>query len=224
MSVTEPIFGTDISNHNPNLTLIPKMAELDYKFCFVLAGQGAWFKNQLYNRQQRQLATHGILRGAYYFLDGNASGRSQANHFLDLVGDIENVMLALDFERYSPPPNNTILRDAIRELRNHTQKTLVIYSGPGFWNEPPASGPLSNFDGNLIAWNASYAEDNTGFGENHQRFAKQYYESIRQWQWNQSFASYKSTWFQQFGQGYIDNSWVDVNAARVSMDKLKRLA
>jgi GH25 family lysozyme M1 (1,4-beta-N-acetylmuramidase) len=235
MSITAPIWGTDISNHNPKTTLIPRMAAQNYAYSFVLAGQGAWFKNDLYRRQQKQLAENDMIRGAYYFLSGEASGAAQANHFLNIIGDTSDLMIAIDFERYSPPPTNAILRDCIATLRRQvgSNKPLIVYSGPGFWFNPPSSGPLADYGDNLIAWNASYLVDNTGFGENHQRNMKQWYSSVinwqgyehvYDWQWDQHFAAKEKTWWQQLGQAYIDDTWVDANAFRGSIERLKSFA
>jgi hypothetical protein len=95
--------------------------------------------------------------GLYHFLDGTASGAEQANYFVSQMKsttgrtDGRGIAIVVDFENYAVPPTNRHLREFIRELRKDVSRHPIgVYSNYSFWNEPPASGRIADFDADYV--------------------------------------------------------------------------
>src|SRR6266576_5479002 len=62
------------------------------------ATQGIRYIDPTYAERRKTAEGEGLMWGAYHFGVGEKSGRDQAEHFLETVGDTSEVLLALDIE------------------------------------------------------------------------------------------------------------------------------
>ncbi|WP_341822339.1 glycoside hydrolase family 25 protein [Wolbachia endosymbiont (group A) of Clivina fossor] len=71
------------------------------------ATQGVKYIDHEYAKRRKAAEEEGILWGAYHFGVGEKSGRDQAEHFLETIGDSSGVLLALDIEENKDGKNIT---------------------------------------------------------------------------------------------------------------------
>lgn len=123
--------------------------------------EGTTFADPLYAKRKTEIASLGMLFGAYHFgRKGNAI--AQADFFLSLVGDDPNTLLCLDLER-DLQGNVMPITDAevfVQRVKDKTGKLPVVYTGK--WvldiiNPTGHTSPL--FDCPL--WVASYTSEPT---------------------------------------------------------------
>jgi len=92
------------------------------------ATQGSGFVDPTFAPRVADARAAGMLVGAYHFMDGT-SPVEQMSHFLSIVGNTDNVLLALDFE-----PNEvsqasvTQLASAINAVKAVTGRVPVLYT------------------------------------------------------------------------------------------------
>jgi lysozyme len=72
----------------------------------------------------------GLLWGAYHFATGD-DGVRQAQHFLSVVGDFQNVLLALDFEQNPTGPSMSLeeARAFVTHVQAQTGRFPGLYGG-----------------------------------------------------------------------------------------------
>lgn len=165
MSRSEPIFGVDISSHQPGISLAQVKRE-GYEFCVVKATEGptydGWiYTNPEYDEQISGAKAAGMVTGVYHFLvEGPA--KAQVDHFLSTVGDVSGRIVMVDFEEYGNrdfalyDPTNATLKAFVAELQRRIgDHPVLLYSGLGYWNSGIPSGPVSQYGRDLTTWDAS---------------------------------------------------------------------
>ena len=103
----------DLSHHNGTVDL--QQAKGDGIIGVIhKATQGLTGLDPMYQTNKAKAADAGLLWGAYHFATGG-DGVEQAQHFLDVVGSVNNTLLVLDFEQ-NPSGSSMSLEDHSRLL------------------------------------------------------------------------------------------------------------
>ncbi|MEA2759142.1 MAG: lysozyme [Methylobacteriaceae bacterium] len=90
------------------------------------ATQGQLDIDPTYERNRANATQAGLLWGAYHFATG-ADGVAQAEHFLAVVGNTDNVLLALDFEENTAGSSMDL--DEARAFVTHVQARTGRFPG-----------------------------------------------------------------------------------------------
>jgi lysozyme len=118
----------DLSHHNGNVDL--QQAQGDGIIGVIhKATQGLTGLDPMYPTNRTKATNAGLLWGAYHFATGG-DGVEQAQHFLDVVGTVDNTLLVLDFEQ-NPSGGSMSLEDA-RAFVTHVNEATGRF--PGFYS------------------------------------------------------------------------------------------
>jgi lysozyme len=119
----------DISHHNGNVNLARAKGD-GILGVIHKASQGQTGKDPTYKANKRKALDAGLLWGAYHFATGS-DGIRQAEHFLDTVGDVNDVLLVLDFEPNPTGPSMTLeeARAFVTHVNEQTRRFPGFYSG-----------------------------------------------------------------------------------------------
>jgi len=118
----------DLSHHN-NYVDFAKVAAAGVLGVIHKATQGTTTVDPLYAQRRGEALAAGLLWGAYHFGDGS-DGVSQADHFLQVVGNDPQTLRVLDFE--SNPSGPTMSMEEARAFVTHVQS--VTGKWPGFYS------------------------------------------------------------------------------------------
>ena len=110
VAVADIINVVDISHHNGNVNF-GKVAEAGILGVIHKASQGQTGRDPTYKGNRRKAEEAGLFWGAYHFATGS-DGIRQADNFVEAVGDLDKVLLVLDFE-----PNPTGPSMSLEEAR-----------------------------------------------------------------------------------------------------------
>jgi lysozyme len=155
--------GIDVSHYDGTIDW-STVATTDVKFAYAKATQSTDYKDSQFAANWSGMKAHGILRGAYHFLDTTpgVSGTSQADYYLAEVasaggfatGDLPPM---LDWELQA---SGTTVSDAttnaqefIAEIKLKTGMPTIIYTYPDYWNN--TLGNPSGFTSDSL-WVANY--------------------------------------------------------------------
>lgn len=143
------ILGVDVSNVGQGR--VGWGAHPGVGFGIAKASQGAGFTDPQVRANLSGMRTHGIVPGAYHFLDGSP-GAAQCDHFLTAVGDPTGVILGLDVEmRGSGAQVNSFLT---RFAQRHPGRKILLYSNHGLWASVGAPADVARFP--VVGWHAGY--------------------------------------------------------------------
>lgn len=154
--------GTDTSFYVGQIDY-NKMKSAGAEFTFIRAGQGGWDDDMF---KENQSKSRGILpRGSYWFFDDRYSPSSQAEMYIDTVGDdLMELPLVVDYERsyggnYSGWKNLLLMISKLEELVPH--KKIMIYTRYYYWkvNSPPAGSSESEQFKKYPLWVAAYNDN-----------------------------------------------------------------
>lgn len=223
MTKQQPIFGVDVSGWQPVFDM--KQAKLEgMEFAIVKATEGPYrdgstFTNPHYKTQIRTARDAGLFVGVYHFLV-QTPAKAQVDHFLEVVGDVEGKILVVDYEAYPNfpilSPTMATLEDFVTELRRRVgNHPIVVYAGQGYWEEPPANGPITHLD--VTTWDAFYP---LGFEVGAPRVL---YEGIKTRGWGERWGNQEPMLWQFSSTGRVAGLNVDVNALQGSLTDLARL-
>lgn len=164
--------------------------------------------------------------GGYHFLDATATGKAQAQHFVGRMKratgreDAQDIAIVIDFEGYSGDgwdlsPTNEILRDFVRELREHVGRHPIgVYSNYNFWTGGKPSGPVEDYGIDYV-YDSRYPYDKTLPNPIH---------SMREaldWYWKQpKWGGKRPAIWQGSGSGWVGDVVCDGNLLFVPFDEL----
>jgi hypothetical protein len=168
----------------------------------------------------------GLVRGVYGFPvnPDYADMDDQLDVFLNTVGDFDNRMIMVDYEKYGPHPAATCtvpaLKAYIRGIRQAVpNRHIVLYSNYNFWNEEPYTGKAEDFGPNIVMMHAWYWRD-----EPYQHPLAHYHKAMG---WNDTKFWHslggRVPEFTQFCTGYTGDEVIDQDAYRLEMEDLMRL-
>ena len=154
----DTVDGIDISGYQH-----PSGASIDWgqvaqskKFVIIKATQGTGYVNPYFADDARAARAHGLIVGAYHFLDSDVGGTAQANHFLDVIGSAPDGDLPpmIDVEDttsgFSAADRAQVMHDWIARVEQATGRRPLIYSGSWYWG--PYLGSPSGYADYPKAW------------------------------------------------------------------------
>lgn len=98
------------------------------------ATQGVKYVDPEYTKRKKAAEKEELLWGAYHFGVGEKSGKDQAEHFLETIGDSSNILLALDIEENKD--GKSIMPKQAEDFVNRvylvTGRLPLIYGSPSF--------------------------------------------------------------------------------------------
>lgn len=225
-------FGSDYSEHNGNVTLeslVGKPGNLAFVIIRATGGlgntKGVWVDRMLpkWIKELRSWAKAGVCMGAVYGFpvdDARVDLDTQLDVFLNTVGDFTGLVPMIDYEMYGPQPAATVDPDGLHYYSDGIGKELgfnyyqMLYSG-GFYDEPPPTGPVSDFRAPITTMNAWYRSMQEI--ENRRQY---YYQNVQgSGYWNR-FGGQDSD-FTQYG---IGEGNVDLDACRRSKEWMMKLS
>ena len=113
------IIGVDVSAYQANIDM-NKLKEQNIKFIYIKATEGSKKQDDRFAQNWENAKNADLLSGAYHFFSYDSEGKTQAENFIQTVGDdIQGRLLpVVDVEYYGDkeqnPPNKA---DVVRELR-----------------------------------------------------------------------------------------------------------
>lgn len=128
--------GIDVSHYQGAVDW-EEIAAQDVDFAFIKATEGSSHVDEYFYDNWQAAAQTELYVGAYHFFSFDSPGQTQAELFIDTVGDLKGKLApAIDIEYYGekekdPPKQEAVrkeLRDMLEILEEHYQKTPVIYT------------------------------------------------------------------------------------------------
>jgi lysozyme len=119
----------DISHHNGNVNF-RKVAEAGILGVIHKASQGQTGRDPTYKGNRRKAEEAGLFWGAYHFATGS-DGLRQADNFVEAVGDLDKMLLVLDFEPNPTGPSMSLeeARSFVTHVKEKTGRFPGFYSG-----------------------------------------------------------------------------------------------
>ncbi|MFC4122866.1 GH25 family lysozyme [Nonomuraea zeae] len=144
------MFGVDVSHWNGRLDWAA-IADSGVEFAFAKATEGVHYKDPTWARNRTAMLALGerFVPGAYCFLRGDADITRQVDLFLDVVGDVAPIMVALDVESREGVSRQATAEDAmewVAEFKSRTGGHPVIGYYPRWYWKQHGEGDLSFFD------------------------------------------------------------------------------
>ena len=152
-------FGIDVSKHQGSTIDWHRVKASGISFAFSRA-MICTLPDYTFRSNVTRMREAGLIPGAYHFLYGSswASPEEQADRFMDLVGDPEGMLIALDVE--SDGTSRPTARDAERWVARFRSRypdhPVLLYTGRWYW-----VGVLRNPRGGHIAplWHSRYVSN-----------------------------------------------------------------
>jgi lysozyme len=119
----------DISHHNGDVNLVKAKAD-GILGVIQKATQGQSGNDPTFKTNRTKASDAGLMFGAYHFATGS-DGLKQAEHFLEVVGSVKDVLLVLDFEPNPTGPSMTLeeARAFVTHVAEQTGRFPGLYSG-----------------------------------------------------------------------------------------------
>jgi len=135
--------GIDVSGWQPAIRW-DEVKAAGYDFCFVKASEGVSVKDKNFKNYWKDSKAAGMVRGAYHYFHSNIDPVDQANFFLSVVGELDELdTLVIDWEakatNVSSSQNLENGLEFIYRLEKVTQKKPIIYTGPYYAKDNIAS-------------------------------------------------------------------------------------
>ena len=110
--------GVDISSYQANVDM-EKLKEQHIEFVFIKATEGSSYQDEMFAANWENAEKAGLPSGAYHFFSYDSPGSTQAENFIDTVGeDLKGRLLpVVDVEYYGDKEENPPEKDdVVREL------------------------------------------------------------------------------------------------------------
>ena len=112
--------GADISSYQVNVDMA-KLKEQGIQFIYIKATEGSSHQDEFFKQNWQNAKNAGLLSGAYHFFSFESAGITQAQNFIDAIGDsLEGRLLpAVDVELYGSHTDNLPNQENVaRELKS----------------------------------------------------------------------------------------------------------
>ena len=116
---TNSTIGVDVSAYQANIDM-NKLKEQNIKFIYIKATEGSKKKDDRFDENWENAKNADLLSGAYHFFSYDSEGRTQAENFINTVGeDIKGRLIpVVDVEYYGDKETNPPDKeDVVRELK-----------------------------------------------------------------------------------------------------------
>ena len=112
--------GADISSYQVNVDMA-KLKEQGIRFIYIKATEGSSHQDEFFKQNWQNAKNAGLLSGAYHFFSFESAGITQAQNFIDTIGNsLEGRLLpAVDVELYGSHTDNLPNQENVaRELKS----------------------------------------------------------------------------------------------------------
>lgn len=151
--------GVDVSGYNPG-TDWNEVFKSGISFAFIKATEGLTYTNPLFSSDMAHSKSSGLLVGAYHFFHPHDDPTHQAQHFLNVIGELGpgDLPPVMDWEVHELTVVQEIKNAVIflNYVSHVSGKTPIIYSSPSYINEL-GNPMLSQYP----LWLADYAKKPT---------------------------------------------------------------
>ena len=130
------VIGADMSWYQGDADM-EKLKEQGISFVYLKATEGTKYTDDSFRKNWERAEEADLPAGAYHFFSYDSSGRTQAQNFIDTVGDLDGRLLpVVDVEYYGDkednPPDKDELRQELQEfldcLEEHYGVKPMIYT------------------------------------------------------------------------------------------------
>ncbi len=132
--------GVDVSHYQGEIDW-QELAAQEISFAYIKATEGTTHTDEYFESNWAQAAETDLLVGAYHFFSFTSPGKNQAEHFIDVVGDISGKLLpAVDVEYYAgvTPDVETVVEE-LTVFLNTVEKIYgvkpIIYATYASYND-----------------------------------------------------------------------------------------
>ena len=141
--VNYPIHGIDVSRHQKQISWQHvkdmKVANTAIGFAFMKATEGTNFVDMQFRRNMAAAKKAGVVRGAYHYFIGSASGAAQAAHFMNTValtpGDLPPVLDAEQIHGASVKDYQRRISEWLAAVEKRYGVKPIIYSNADFYTK-----------------------------------------------------------------------------------------
>lgn len=133
---TYPLRGVDVSSYQGTIDW-EVLSQQDIAFAFIKATEGSSFADECFSENWTNATNTDLYTGAYHFFSFESSGKSQAAHYIDTVGELDATRLppVIDVEYYdvpagvdtSPATVRKELGEMIDVLTARYQRSPILY-------------------------------------------------------------------------------------------------
>ncbi|MCQ2517411.1 MAG: glycosyl hydrolase family 25 [Lachnospiraceae bacterium] len=117
------VCGVDVSHYQGEIDW-QKLNSQGIRFAYIKATEGSSYTDDYYAINLAGAKEAGIVPGAYHFFSFDSPAETQAQHFIDVVGDLDGELIpVIDVEFYGNSGNNPPDKD---ELKAHLSEMLDI--------------------------------------------------------------------------------------------------
>lgn len=130
-----PVRGVDLSAYQGEVDF-EVLVQNNIDFCFIKATEGSSFVDKKFIENYKNAQKTDLLVGAYHFFSFESSGKKQAEHFIENVAVINNMLPpVVDLEFYgdflnNKPKKESVLKELnvfITEIYKHYKAMPIIY-------------------------------------------------------------------------------------------------
>ncbi len=95
------VIGVDVSSYQADIDMA-KLKQQDISFIYIKASEGSGMQDPRFNENWENAKKAGLLAGAYHFFSYDSEGKTQAENFINTVGnDLKGRLIpAVDVEYY----------------------------------------------------------------------------------------------------------------------------
>jgi len=128
--------GVDVSHYQGEIDW-EKLASQDVDFAFIKATEGSSYVDEYFYDNWQGAAQTDLYVGAYHFFSFDSEGQTQAELFIDTVGNLTGKLApVIDVEYYGDKQSNPPAKEAVQKelrkllmlLEEHYQTKPVIYT------------------------------------------------------------------------------------------------
>ena len=123
-----PVMGVDVSRYQGKIDW-SVIASQKVTFAFNKATEGSSHQDPCFAENWQEVKKTNIYSGAYHFFSFESSGETQAQNFIQTVGDLENTNLppVVDLEFYGDYSDSPLSRKETQEILDALLKQLEEY-------------------------------------------------------------------------------------------------
>ena len=130
------VCGIDVSHYQGTIDW-EKIEQLDIDFAYIKATEGSSFVDENFSDNWEHAMKTSMFIGAYHFFSFESDGRTQAEHYIQTVGDLEGKLVpVVDVEYYGNKKKQELDKNKIKQelsillctLEGNYGKKPVIYT------------------------------------------------------------------------------------------------
>lgn len=128
--------GIDVSHYQGDIDW-KKVEEQGIDFTFIKATEGSSYVDQYFEKNWEKVGQTSLIAGVYHFFSFDSDGKTQAEHFIDTVGNLQGKLApVIDVEYYGDkeknPPNKEVVQAQLAVmldlLEEHYHVKPIIYT------------------------------------------------------------------------------------------------